>query len=251
MNYLTRAQWGATFDVSNIQRIRLPVSLLFVHHNVIEPTANHSYDMERTEQTDIARFGKPSYDWGVHPSGVVLEGMQDHLSPDTIGHNSDSLSIMFMGNFEIDEPTDAAIMGARELVQLLRDRAWVTPGVVMKGHRDVFQTACPGAHLYPRIQELLIPPTVQKEDKMIALVQGDNDPQGNWWITDYFHKWHVPSDPVNRDEVLAEIATSTAAMGVPFERNKAAEHVVNGRIIGSLPISRTQVLVDALKRVDV
>lgn len=157
MNYLTRSQWGATFDVSNISRIRLPVALLFVHHNVIEPTANHSYDMERTEQADIQRFGKPSYDWGVHPSGVVLEGMQDHLSPDTIGHNSDSLSIMFMGNFEIDEPTDAAMMSARELVQLLRDRGWITSWVQVLGHRDVFSTACPGAHLYPRIQELLVP----------------------------------------------------------------------------------------------
>lgn len=158
MEFRTRAQWGATFDVSVVPVIRTPVSLLFVHHNVVAPTDDPNYDMERTEQIDIARFGKPSYDWAIHPSGVVLEGMTTHLSPDTIGHNSDSLSVMFMGNFEIDQPTNEAIAAGQWLVQAQLAGGLLRPVFQILGHRDVFATACPGRNLYPRIQELAAPP---------------------------------------------------------------------------------------------
>lgn len=160
MDFRSRAAWGATFDVSPVPIIQTPVSLLFIHHNVIPPTSNPSFDMLYTEQIDIGRFGKPSYDWAIHPSGVVLEGMTTHLSPDTFGHNSDSLSVMFMGNFETDQPTDAAMLAARELITLLHSTGLLTDGFHILGHRDVYPTACPGANLYPRIQELVIPPTI-------------------------------------------------------------------------------------------
>lgn len=183
MKYLTRAQWGATFDVSSVPLIHLPVSLIFVHHNVIPPTDNPSFDMEKTEQTDIRRFGKPSYDWGIHPTGVVLDGMTSHLSPDTIGHNSDSLSIMFMGDFRTDQPTDAAMLSGRELVQQMRDGGWVHPLVTIKGHRDVFPTACPGDNLYSRIQELAVPLITQENDMttvfIIAKSNGATPPAPN------------------------------------------------------------------------
>lgn len=163
--YLTRAQWGATTDISRVPLITTPVSLLYVHHNVIEPTASPQADMERTEQADIVRFGKPSYDYGIHPSGIILEGMTTHLSADTYGHNRDSLSIMFMGNFEVDEPTPEAMIAGRVLVQSLLYFGLVIPGFNLYGHRDTYATACPGANLYPRLSELLVP--FSEDDDMI------------------------------------------------------------------------------------
>lgn len=173
MDFRTRLQWGATFDVGNIPTIHTPVARIFVHHNVIAPTDDPNHDMLVTENADIARFGKPSYDWGIHPSGVVLEGMTVHLSPDTYGHNRDSHSIMYMGNFENDEPTDAAMLAGRELVSLLRYFENVTADVTIEGHRDVYATACPGANLYPRIQELAVPVLATvKDDEMWSIIKG-------------------------------------------------------------------------------
>lgn len=186
MIYRTRAQWGATFDISQREKMSLPVALLFIHHNVIEPTNNPNVDMNQTEQVDIARFGSPSYKWAIHPSGVVLEGMGAHSSPDTLNHNSDSISIMFMGNFEVDRPTGSAIFAGRELVELLRAFNFLTKDFRIYGHRDVFATACPGKNLYPRIGELIVPPPT-KNNTPISIEREDNmaleDPTtGGVWV---------------------------------------------------------------------
>lgn len=167
VDFRTREQWGAEFDISTLRTIPLPRELIFVHHNVITPTNDPNHDMLVTERVDIARFGKPSYKWAIHPSGVVLEGTTNHHSPDTINHNDD-LSIMFMGNFENDEPTEAAMLAGRWLVTALKLYGLATPNAQIKGHRDVFATACPGANLYPRIGELLVPPPTGEDELTVV-----------------------------------------------------------------------------------
>lgn len=191
MDFRTRAQWGAQFDVTTRAKMALPVNQVYVHHNVMEPTGDPNADMRATEAVDIARFGCPSYKYAIHPSGVVLEGMSDHGSPDTLNHNSDSISIMFMGNFENDQPTAAAMFAGRQLVDLLKAYGFVTKDYRLMGHRDVYATACPGAHLYPRIQELTVAPPAEKpKDNPVSLpvVRKDNnmviqDPTtGGYWV---------------------------------------------------------------------
>jgi hypothetical protein len=170
VNYRSRDQWGAKFNVSTLPSIVLPRQLLFVHHNVIEPTDDPNNDMLVTENADIMRFGKPSYKWAVHPSGVVLEGTGTHRSPDTFGHNND-LSVMFMGNFEKDTPTQKALMAGRELVNTLKLFGVATVDVQIMGHRDVYPTACPGANLYPWIQLLHVPPpVVQSQEEHLKII---------------------------------------------------------------------------------
>jgi len=186
MDYRTRAQWGARFDPRNVATFPTPVDRLFIHHNVMAPTNNPNLDMQNTEQVDIARFGTPSYKWAIHPSGVVLEGMTNHWSPDTYQFN-DKLSIMFMGNFENDYPTAAAMLACRELIQTLKGFGFFTKNGLIQGHRDVYQTACPGAHLYPRIGELSVPPPTPAPPTPIKIVRKDNmvleDPtSGGYWV---------------------------------------------------------------------
>ena len=186
MDFRFRAQWGATFDVSNMLVKELPLALVFIHHNVMAPSIYPNIDMERTEQIDISRFGTPSYNWAIHPSGVVLEGTTKHVSPDTINHNADSFSIMFMGNFENDQPTKAAMLACRELIQALRVYKMIVINFKLLGHRDVFATACPGANLYPRLGELLVPPPVTLFSPIKA-IRKDNmvlqDPTtGGYWV---------------------------------------------------------------------
>ncbi len=172
MDFRTRAQWGARFNPSKVPTFATPVDLLFIHHNVMAPTGNPNQDMQNTEQVDISRFGTPSYKWAIHPSGVVLEGMTNHWSPDTYQYN-DKLSIMFMGNFENDQPTLAAIKACRELVQRLKDTKMFTSNGRVLGHRDVYPTACPGKNLYARLGELLIPlPTPSPSP--VSLLRKDN-----------------------------------------------------------------------------
>jgi len=185
MDFRTRAQWGAKFDPSKVATFATPVDRLFIHHNVMEPTGNPNADMQATEQVDISRFGTPSYKYAIHPSGVVLEGMTNHWSPDTYQYN-DKISIMFMGNFENDQPTPSAIMAGRELIQFLKAYKVLTPDFKIYGHRDVYATACPGKNLYPRISELIVsPPTsnspsngVRKDNNMVL----EDPTTGGYWV---------------------------------------------------------------------
>lgn len=243
----------------------VPVDEIFIHHTVSADTGNVIPDVAGPCDTDQRNFGKVSYSWNIHEStNTVIEVEGTHRGAHTINNAKQSLNgISFgfgvIGNFHptapnppTRAPSDALIeLIAEAIVALVVKPGLTNPGFKIKGHRDApYATACCGDLLYARLPDIRTAvarfTAPRKVDKMLALVQGDNDPQGNWWITDYIHKWHVPSDPAQRDETLAEIATSSAAQGVPFERDKSAEQLVKDRIVGSKPVKRTQALVDAL-----
>lgn len=243
----------------------VPVAEVFVHHTVSPDSGDVVADVAGPCDTDQRNFTKVSYSWNIHPStSSVIEVEGTHRGAHTINNAQQSLNgISFgfgvIGNFHAAQPvptprvpTDADIeLIAETIVEMVVKPGLVVPDFVIKGHRDApYATACCGDSLYARLPDIRAAvkrlSTIRKVDKMLALVTGDNDPQGNWYLTDYLHRWHIPSDPGQRDEVLAEIATSTAANGVVFERDASAEHVANGRIIGSRPVVRTQVLIDSL-----
>lgn len=171
MDYLTRAQWGATYDVSKRDLMTgLPVPTIFIHHTVTNPTDDAAADMRKVEAIDIARFGVPSYSWTVHPTGVVCEGMGNHRGAHTINNaglslNNVSFGISFVGNYELDDPTERAMTACRELIaSIAANPTLLRPGFAIRGHRDVYATACPGAHLYPRLSELY--PTTTEDEEM-------------------------------------------------------------------------------------
>lgn len=174
MRYLTRAEWGAEFDVNLRRLMALPAPDLWIHHTVTYPSADPAADMRAIERIDIGRFGYPSYSWVIHPSGTVLEGMGVHVGAHTINHNSTSFGVSFVGNFEYDTPTDAAMDACRELIAMLHGNGWLAAGdQPTGGHRDVYATACPGRNLYPRIPELRVPPApppASEHDDMLNVI---------------------------------------------------------------------------------
>lgn len=132
----------------------LPAPDLYIHHTVTNATSSPAADMRAVENIDIARFGYPSYSYVIHPSGVVLEGMNIHIGAHTYQHNSTSFGVAFIGNFEIEVPTPVALDAFVELGQWMISTGKVRAGVPTGGHRDVYATACPGANLYPLIPNL-------------------------------------------------------------------------------------------------
>lgn len=160
MDLRAREEWGATYNVDKRPLMTgLPVSTVYVHHSVTIATGNPDADMRDIERIDIERFGVPSYSWGVHPSGVVLEGMGLHRGAHTIDNaknsfNNIAFGLMFMGDFRTDQPTDAALHAAGELLALQEARGNLQAGWVLRGHLDVYATVCPGPNLYPRLAEI-------------------------------------------------------------------------------------------------
>lgn len=57
-----------------------------------------------------------------------------------------------MGNFMTHAPNDMAINAVKSLIHCGVQMGKITHNYVLKGHRDVGQTACPGDKLYALIK---------------------------------------------------------------------------------------------------
>jgi hypothetical protein len=140
--------------------------VVVIHHTV---TANLAPDtspaveaaaLRGLEDIGQARFGFGiSYHVVIAPSGRAWQGVSfgrrgTHLG----GHNSTAVGIAFLGNLETAHPTDAALATARAIYHSGMGRWWHN-GAPLRGHRDFSATACPGRHLYARLDEIRRPPT--------------------------------------------------------------------------------------------
>jgi hypothetical protein len=125
-----------------------------LHHSVTRATANPVTDAKVIANIGIARFGRLSYSFIVHPDGTILEGQNGHVGAHTRGQNSTTQAICCVGNFENDPVTPEMVAAIRILV---RDF-----GPLLGGHRDApgAATACPGRNLYARLPELRVPAPV-------------------------------------------------------------------------------------------
>lgn len=174
VNLLTRSQWGAAFDIDRLVLMPLPAAEVWIHHTVTAPSGNPASDMAAIESIDIGRFGQPSYSYVIHPTGTILEGCGVHIGAHTYHRNSISFGVSFIGNFQTDQPTAAAIDACADLIRNILlphlnqpthnpATGWIGP-YPTGGHRDVYPTACPGDHLYGAIP--LIRQLVAEDDDM-------------------------------------------------------------------------------------
>lgn len=124
---------------------------VWLHHSVTKATKNPVTDAKVIANIGIARFGRLSYSFIIHPDGTILEGQNGHVGAHTRGQNSTSQAICCVGNFEKDPVTPEMVAAIRLLV---RDF-----GPLLGGHRDApgAATACPGRNLYARLPELAVP----------------------------------------------------------------------------------------------
>ena len=145
MTFLSRSQWGATTPLG--PAVRTPVSKVFIHHTVTNPSADPARDARGLDAIGRSRFGIFSYSWVIHPDGTIIEGAGLHRGAHTGGHNSTSFGIAFIGNFENTGPTKEAMIAAANLIKFLKLGGKVTREVQILPHRSVKSTACPGKNL--------------------------------------------------------------------------------------------------------
>jgi len=160
LDIASRSSWGARYQDGDLTLTDLAVEV-FVHHSVtaqLSPGASVAAEAEQMralESVGQTRFGTGiSYNVVIFPSGRAYQGVSwNRRGTHTGGRNSTSRSICFAGNYEANEPTAAQISTAAAIYREGRQRWW-TQGAPLRGHRDVSQTACPGQHLYARIDDI-------------------------------------------------------------------------------------------------
>lgn len=156
---ISRAEWGARYRDGDIA-LTNKAGELFIHHSAGEFTSKERADeeahMRHLELVGYRRFGVGiSYNVLVFPSGRAYRGVSwNRRGTHTGGRNSTARSICFVGNFEHQEPTEAALRTVGEIIEDITGTA-LKPNFVLRRHRDVKATACPGKNIAGIVPELL------------------------------------------------------------------------------------------------
>lgn len=189
---ITRSQWGANEGIRNTApdcernpEYTPSVRNAFVHHtvNVNSYSAEEADDLIRgIYQFHVAnnRWCDIGYNFVVDRFGRVFEGRYGGVDRGVIGahaggFNSYSTGVALLGEFSSERPSAAAMTGLRDLLAWKLNLHGVDPGSsltvtssgstkfpagtpvplpTIAGHRDVSETACPGAQLYNPLPQL-------------------------------------------------------------------------------------------------
>jgi hypothetical protein len=179
--FLSREEWGADSDLPRRGHIVDPRARteIFIHHTVIvdnDATQNEWESLEEVKK-NMRRLQTIRPDLGkdvpysivafcMADGGLVLgEGRGIHRSgAHTLGHNTSALGISFQGNFEkLPMPphieSQLAMLG--NWLQELREHQGFMNlgnerplGREVFAHRDIKATACPGEHLFNKLNRI-------------------------------------------------------------------------------------------------
>ncbi|MER8042299.1 N-acetylmuramoyl-L-alanine amidase [Streptomyces sp. NPDC094032] len=190
---VSRAEWGADETLNNEGPIYLPggkIKAAFVHHttdaeyncadSAAVVRAMHVYHVKTNGWRDLG------YNFLVDKCGTIFEGRQGGvdqpvLGAHTYGWNSESTSVSIIGDYTSKAAPDAALASAGKVIAYKlgqygvspAGKATLTAGATQKnffgtqftagqtysfdavsGHRNGFNTECPGTMLYPQLPEI-------------------------------------------------------------------------------------------------
>ena len=153
---VTREQWGAAAPRWRVYS-RGPLLALVLHHTGRPARHLAGADAEREAQLvrgiQEAHFARGFADIGYHfvilPSGRVFAGRpRSVIGSHAFQFNFGTLAIALVGNFDVEEPAEAALGALRRLRRRLERDEGPAPLV---GHRDLGDTTCPGEALHPYV----------------------------------------------------------------------------------------------------
>lgn len=158
---ILREEWGAQHD-RGAGPAPLPATEAWLHHTVtiapdlVPPFTDDFAAIRQLERIGEQRFGVGiSYTWCITPVGLVFEGHGvDRRGAHTRGHNTKGRALAFVGNYEVDVPTDAMIDAAGWLLAHAFLAGWLAASRLSGGHRDVSGTTCPGRHAYAAMDRI-------------------------------------------------------------------------------------------------
>ncbi|XP_047449302.1 peptidoglycan-recognition protein SC2-like [Mugil cephalus] len=156
---VSRQEWGAELPRQR-QTMKDSARRVIIHHTALQSCRGlsqckrHLVDIQRMHMNERS-FDDIGYNFLVGGDGTVFEGRGwGVVGAHAKGHNSDSVGIAFMGNFNNDTPSTQALTSVKQLLQSGVSQGFLQPQFVLCGHRDVGTTECPGENLYAALPQL-------------------------------------------------------------------------------------------------
>ena len=186
----TRAEWGADESIRRGTPSFAPLTKLIVHHTVTPNGADPADQLRRIQRYHVNTNGwnDIAYNILIDHTGRIWEGRyarqyapgEPHSGEDTegrgvigghsAGHNTGTCGVSLLGTFETASASPAMMLALRQVLAWKAGRHGINPlgrdpytrvgdgGISdfpnIAGHRDVRQTACPGARVYGELAGL-------------------------------------------------------------------------------------------------
>ncbi|KAM4590453.1 peptidoglycan recognition protein 5 [Fundulus diaphanus] len=159
VDIVSRQQWGAAAPKQK-ESLNGPAQRVVIHHTALQSCKglaeckDRLLGIQRLHMED-RHFDDIGYNFLIGGDGSVFEGRGwGVMGAHTKGHNSDSLGIAFMGNFNNDTPSKEAMLSVKQLLRSGVSQGFIRPQFGLYGHRDLGATECPGENLYAALSQL-------------------------------------------------------------------------------------------------
>lgn len=127
------------------------LNTIVIHHSAL-PLSDGPLEIQTLHMNNKG-FADIGYHFVVDDLGIIYEGRRIEVrGAHTGGHNTGTVGVVLMGNFEEVQPADAQITYTKRLISYLTAEYAITH---LAGHRD-FQpeeTVCPGKNLEPLLPD--------------------------------------------------------------------------------------------------
>ncbi|RWS20265.1 peptidoglycan recognition protein-like protein, partial [Leptotrombidium deliense] len=99
------------------------------------------------------KWGDIGYSFLIGGDGKVYVGRGWNIEgAHTIGYNRNGIGISFIGDFTKDAPASSMLNAAKALIACGVKEGKIIKNYQLHGHRDAYNTACPGEKLYKEIK---------------------------------------------------------------------------------------------------
>uniref|UniRef100_A0A4W5KLN8 Peptidoglycan recognition protein 5 n=1 Tax=Hucho hucho TaxID=62062 RepID=A0A4W5KLN8_9TELE len=162
VDVVTREQWGAAAPRCQ-EILKCPAKRVVIHHTALLHCRGIRDCMDQlihiqTIHMQDRNFDDIGYNFLIGGDCTVYEGRGwGVMGAHTKDNNRDSLGIAFMGNFNHESPSPAALSSVKQLLQCGVSQGHLHPGFTLLGHRDLGDTECPGERLYAALKHLKSP----------------------------------------------------------------------------------------------
>ncbi|XP_028651882.1 peptidoglycan recognition protein 5 isoform X1 [Erpetoichthys calabaricus] len=150
---MCRKEWGA-LPPKLREPMKVPSNMVIIHHTAMDSCLESSSCIEQLRQIqrlhmDTNGWNDIGYNFLIGQNGMVYEGRGWGIEgAHAKNYNNVALGIAIMGNFENEFPSLASLSSVQKVLQhgVLLD--FLHPDFILKTHRNVSNTKCPGENLY-------------------------------------------------------------------------------------------------------
>lgn len=159
LSLVPRADWLARPPSGELTPMVMPLGRAIIAHTAGRNCSDEASCAEQvrniqTYQMNNMQYSDISYHYLIGGNGLVYEGRNPtHQGAVAAGQNAGSLAIAFLGTFNKQAPTDAALAAGQELLAHAVTRGQLADNYLLLGHRQLSATESPGDALYTLIRK--------------------------------------------------------------------------------------------------